>query len=295
MSLKRRFYLPLSIMLALSLLMPADAADSGKLIPQLDTSVPSESLSSTSNQSSSSPPETSPKPHSIQLIGRIEELTNETAPTPPTTRPNGLIEGVNGGTEKQTVPGFPGGFIGIWAGNVIIDKNDYGEMKTRNPEMYKREFGILFPGRIGIGQVTFSQIGENVKAVSTITQFNPTQNDLKYMDKIHNITPGTHFNVRFGVEQKNALNIMGVKQSSTISYDRTTELEISNFQQQVATSSEIIDPVTHRVGHGTQEVVLQFHQLNPRQMIVNMAQVNYASNGEFESKLIMHGTFSKQK
>ena len=235
---------------------------------------------------------TKPK-KSIQLTGRIEQLTNEASPSLPNSVGRTAPD-IAGGLQRGAIAGFPSGFLGRWVGPVVVERNDYGELRTRDPELYSRECGIMFPGRQGLGQVIFSQVGDKVKAISTVAEFTQIPNDLKYMDKVQTILPNTHFDILFGAAQNNSTTIVGAEQSSRVTLDRITELEAANFEQQIATSNQIVNRARNTVSYGTTEVVLRFHQLNPNQMIVDMAQVMYSGRGAFDSKLIVHGTFSRQ-
>jgi hypothetical protein len=218
------------------------------------------------------------------LIGRIEELRLD-AVSPPVAGP------LDASVSAKT---YPQSFLGTWVGNIVIDQNDYGALKTLDPRMWMRESHILFPGRLGVGAVNFKQSGDLIEAEPPRVQFKPTEGDRQYLDLLHkDLAPDLHFNVVFGA--KHGTTITGNTASSQITINKITAFPNNQYEQQIATSDQIIDMVKHTISFGTTEVVTDFHELSPQAMQVSMALVKYARNGAMESKMIMHGTLMKRQ
>jgi hypothetical protein len=142
---------------------------------------------------------------SRQLVGRIQQLSTEASPVmPDENNSNKTFE------EGNLVHSFPDAYLGSWSGKITVERNDYGVLKTRDPAMYKRESGIMYPGRNGVGRVFFEHSGTGITAVAPLAEFTPEFGDSKYLDLVkEKMGPRTHFDVRFrarrnGVEVLNS-------------------------------------------------------------------------------------------
>ena len=227
---------------------------------------------------------------SRQLVGRIEQLSTEASPVMPDE--NNSKRTVK---EGDLVHSFPDAYLGSWNGKINIERNDYGVLKTRDPAMYKRESGIMYPGRNGMGRVIFEHSGTGIKAVAPLAEFTPKPGDSKYLDLVKaKMGPKTHFDVRFRARQ-NGTTITGTSASAKVMMDDLRELNNNVFEEQIATKSTVIDKVKNTKSFGTEETVLQFHLLNPGHLEITMASVHYAYDGAMESKFLIHGWFEKQE
>jgi hypothetical protein len=252
-------------------------------VPSGQTSSQTSAAQTSASQTSTSQTSTS-SPKSKMLFGRIEELTLD-AVSPP------VAGKLNASISAKT---YPQSFLGTWGGKIVIDQNDYGVLKTLDPRMWMRESHILFPGREGVGEVTFIQSGDLIEAEPPRVQFKPTEADMQYLDLLHrDLGPHLHFNVVFGA--KHGTTITGNTASSQITINKITSFPHEQYEQQIATSDQIVDVVKHTISFGTTEVVTDFHELSPQEMQVSMALVKYARNGAMESKMIMHGTLVKRQ
>ena len=164
----------------------------------------------------------------------------------------------------------------------------------RDPEMYKRENGIMYAGRNGVGQVLFDHIRDGIKAVSPVAEFIPEALDSKYLDLVkEKMGPQTHFDVSFKTRE-NGTTITGTTSSARVAMDDLRELDNNIFEEQIATKSSVIDKAKNTISFGTQETVLQFHLLSPKLLEITMASVHYAHDDAMESKLLIHGFFEKR-
>jgi hypothetical protein len=264
----------------------------GKAAPSAQSSsIPDWDTGAAKNEPQSVIGTTNKLAHVKPLVGRIQELSDDSIPSAPDAPISGA-SGLPSGIPLHFVDTFPRSFLGRWNGKVTIVRNDYGVLKTRDKAMYTRESHIMYPGRTGIGQVYFELSGDETRAVLPLAEFAPTPADAKYMDLVkQKVGAKTKFDVRFRARCRTT--ITGTLASSSLTFDHITALKDNIFEEQIATESDVIDKVKDTLTRGSQETVLQFHLLDPKQMEVTMATVHYARDGAMESKLIIHGIFTR--
>ncbi len=206
------------------------------------------------------------------LIGRIQEIASPT-PRMPEAAKNEVVDLGRLPPAQNNPNTYPADFQGLWSGDFVV---------TKIPGATASNGSILYPGRIGSGQVGFSKSADSHIIVDPLP--------IVYFETT------THGRVHVGFGTANHVHLTdGSLKDATILSNKIRLLSDGHtIEQQIFEESEFYRPRTHERFKAARESVFQFSKEKSGILDVNLAAVEYKRDGTIMSRIIMHGRLFRQ-
>jgi len=238
--------------------------------------------------------------HKALLTGRVEELQ---ATTPKLKTSTGDKSKDSTPPLKSTSPQeqkgkivsqYPRDFEGSWIGPATIDQHVYNKvLQDKFPKQVADSIAFMYPGRRGIASVTFQSTasGANLKEWPRVT-FRLSEKDASFVDGPLT-RPGSSMFIGTAPAKNTVLTDGSVKNSDLL-FDKLIQYKPGVIEQDFAEVSSTVDKY-HQEHTESRENAVYYSMIGDDQMYIYIAQVDYLGNGQFKSKLLMHGILRRKQ
>ena len=215
-------------------------------------------------------------------------------------------------TIQGQVASFPIDWRGAWNGQLKIHGRQASKLAYEiDAEETTTQDKILVPGTMGSVTFDFSQRGraiylEPAQIVlpqrTDTSQARATQQQLKALGldrmlggngsaMLQSMTASIP--VLLLGEASNARGVTGNIFSSQVLKNDIRELKPGVLEQNIVVNTQERKAKNGNLVHSVTETVIRFTKLNPSQLYVQAASVQYAKDGQFETKVLMYGTVNR--
>jgi hypothetical protein len=222
------------------------------------------------------------------MTGRTELLSKTTEPVLSAEMQKKVEETETSKQSSQVtnLERFPTEFEGSWAGTALIDQMDFSKaIQKREPQAVASYTGNMHAGRLGFCELIFEANADGAKLQKwpeVTFRIGPDEVGL-----IPGARVGAASFVGTAPARSTILNDGGIKNSQQLFY-RLTKLKSGVIEQDSGEKSITIRR-GRQITSEMRENVVYYALVGPDQMYIYIAQIDYLSNGDFKSKLLMHG------
>lgn len=265
----------------------------------------------------------------VTLYGRIEELSTHSGAQLPVkltsqqarvdqSRLLRIVPSLSGQVSSQAAAvssgvGFPEAWEGYWNGTLKVHSNQFAPVSLQvDRDETLKEQELLAPGKEGSVSFTFSRVNSKLYLEPSQVVFSAPLSQSRHADDLRQLSavlgaPNQGLGAQmagllentpyyYGLMMGNVSQGVGVTGNALhneVIKNDVKQLAAGIVEQDLVSYNVERNPTNDRVQNGYSEIVLRFYKQSPQQLYVQVASVNYLSDGRFKDKILLYGTVQR--